>query len=333
MADFKIEIPIDVQGNVGGAKGKSPATKELEKLNKNTLSLNKSMILNIDVLDVLSSLMGDILKVISPLFKLLSIMFLLIFLPLMPLFKALVSGLAKLTSAIAKITGPGKAEKFVQEKGVPIASIIAGILIAVGAAILFAVGGWVLVLLGAITAIITVFWEDIANYFIDAWNNLILPMWEFLGRQIMAVWEEIILPAWLFLKDVGLWIWEQILLPAWNFLKDVGVWIWDIISKPFRWLADKVAGIINWFGNIGGKVGRFLGFADGGVVPGPKGQAQLAVVHGGETIIPSGRGTTGSLIININNPIVRQSSDIKMLANEVSRVLQRQMSGRISSGG
>jgi len=39
----------------------------------------------------------------------------------------------------------------------------------------------------------------------------------------------------------------------------------------------------------------------------------------------------GNIEININNPIVSKSSDIKMLANEVSRVLQRQMTGRVSS--
>ena len=37
------------------------------------------------------------------------------------------------------------------------------------------------------------------------------------------------------------------------------------------------------------------GFASGGVVPGPLGAPQLAVVHGGETIIPAGRPrTTGT---------------------------------------
>ncbi|MCK4827666.1 hypothetical protein KA005_68700, partial [bacterium] len=105
---------------------------------------------------------------------------------------------------------------------------------------------------------------------------------------------------------------------------------WDIISAPFRWLADKIRGIWDWFGDIGGRVGRWLGFQQGGVVPGPVGAPQLAVVHGGERIIPAGAGM-GSVTININNPMVRQTSDIKALINEMSRVLQRQMSGRISA--
>lgn len=45
-------------------------------------------------------------------------------------------------------------------------------------------------------------------------------------------------------------------------------------------------------------VGRVLGFAEGGVVPGPRGAAQLAVVHGGETITPAGQGM--GMVINVD---------------------------------
>lgn len=37
---------------------------------------------------------------------------------------------------------------------------------------------------------------------------------------------------------------------------------------------------------IGGKLGKILGFKDGGIVPGKPGQPRLALVHGGEMIIP-----------------------------------------------
>lgn len=53
-----------------------------------------------------------------------------------------------------------------------------------------------------------------------------------------------------------------------------------------------------------GSPGLF-GFADGGVVPGPKGAAQLAVVHGGETIIPPGMAQAGTTI-NIDGITVSQ---------------------------
>jgi len=50
-----------------------------------------------------------------------------------------------------------------------------------------------------------------------------------------------------------------------------------------------------------------LGFATGGTVPGQRGQAQLAVVHGGETIIPVGGDRGGGINITIGS--VSASSD------------------------
>ena len=329
--DFTVEVPISFKGETGATGAGTGVKREMEKLNRNTLKLNKTMFLNIDVIEILSSLLGEVHRVLRPLFKLLSLMLLLIFMPLMPIYKDLVKALSKLAGVMGKITkAGGVGELDIGTLGKTIIVIIGGILIAAGVAILFAVGGWILVLLGSIAAIIIVFWENIGEFLTNAWNNYILPAFQWIGQQIIWVWEGILLPAWNFLKDVGLWIWERIIRPSWEFLRDVGSWIWDIISAPFRCLADKIRGIWDWFGDIGGRVGRWLGFQQGGVVPGPVGAPQLAVVHGGERIIPAGAGM-GSVTININNPMVRQTSDIKALANEMSRVLQRQMSGRISA--
>ena len=41
------------------------------------------------------------------------------------------------------------------------------------------------------------------------------------------------------------------------------------------------------------------GYQFGGIVPGPLGAPQLAVVHGGERIIPTGRSSSGGVTINI----------------------------------
>jgi hypothetical protein len=45
-------------------------------------------------------------------------------------------------------------------------------------------------------------------------------------------------------------------------------------------------------------LGGLLGFAEGGVVPGPKGAPQLAMVHGGESITPPDK--SGGVIINFD---------------------------------
>jgi hypothetical protein len=83
------------------------------------------------------------------------------------------------------------------------------------------------------------------------------------------------------------------------------------LSVVFAWLghiADAVKAVIGWFQNLDketdkirndvGGLGRYGGFgnvpkgyASGGVVPGPMGMAQLAVVHGGETVTPPGGGS------------------------------------------
>lgn len=66
----------------------------------------------------------------------------------------------------------------------------------------------------------------------------------------------------------------------------------DVSGKDF-WDQIGLGGVFS----AGGDFGKMLGFADGGVVPGPKGKAQLAVVHGGETITPPGQ-SGGSLTFN-----------------------------------
>lgn len=59
------------------------------------------------------------------------------------------------------------------------------------------------------------------------------------------------------------------------------------------------AGLAGLPGPIGG-IGKVLGFAEGGVVPGPIGAPQLAVVHGGETVTPPGGKLGGGDVINIS---------------------------------
>jgi hypothetical protein len=50
-------------------------------------------------------------------------------------------------------------------------------------------------------------------------------------------------------------------------------------------------------GTFDSPIAKLLGFADGGIVPGPEGRATPAVVHGGETIIPNGK-SSGNVTLN-----------------------------------
>lgn len=63
-----------------------------------------------------------------------------------------------------------------------------------------------------------------------------------------------------------------------------------------------------------------LSFQEGGVVPGPRGKAVPAIVHGGETVLPEG---VNPINININNPVVREDQDIDRIVRRVTEALSR----------
>lgn len=87
----------------------------------------------------------------------------------------------------------------------------------------------------------------------------------------------------------------------------------DIASKPVsvvKSVGEKVGGFFS-------SVGNTLGFASGGVVPGPIGAPVPAIVHGGETVIPAG-ASFGAPNITINATI-SNDYDVRRLAEELKR--------------
>lgn len=64
------------------------------------------------------------------------------------------------------------------------------------------------------------------------------------------------------------------------------------------------------WGKLSGGVKDLLGFAEGGVVPGPLGAPVPAIVHGGETIIPPSGflSSAGEISLTINNPTPEPAS-------------------------
>ena len=113
------------------------------------------------------------------------------------------------------------------------------------------------------------------------------------------------------------------------------------------------------FTGIAGKVGKAVGFAEGGIVPGPLGRPLLATVHGGEMVLPPGASNvlaqmfegfrlgpaalpqappgygqmyrssvvTRSVTVNIVEPIViqTQATDAKGIAQELGEAIQDQI--------
>lgn len=137
-------------------------------------------------------------------------------------------------------------------------------------------------------------------------------------------------------------------------VKNIATGAWDWIVGRFIWARDeikKLAGQIkdaaldalgplgDVIGGVGGVVGKglnLLGFDEGGVVPGPKGKAQMILAHGGETILPthktgfgvldpmSGGGGAGTTVqgpmVALYGPVsIRSDQDIVDLSRELAR--------------
>lgn len=77
---------------------------------------------------------------------------------------------------------------------------------------------------------------------------------------------------------------------------------------------------------ITGIASNLLGFADGGVVPGPVGAPQLAVVHGGETVVPfRGAQSAGTTVTTGGTTVIQLVLDGRVVAEVVrDRLLQKQ---------
>lgn len=115
----------------------------------------------------------------------------------------------------------------------------------------------------------------------------------------------------------------------------------DGIKAILQPIIDTVNNLINKIQSIGGAigggvkkagkaVGDFLGFDTGGVVPGPRGAPQLAMVHGGETILPThktggGGFMGGGINVTINNPTLLDSTMVERMSMELANVLRRDL--------
>lgn len=128
-------------------------------------------------------------------------------------------------------------------------------------------------------------------------------------------------------------------------------WVSDSLGKLFNWIGQNWVGlentIIGGVRNVIGALNRLPGvhialpaiiqtpgtstgqttaahfgaqsFASGGVVQGSG--PQLAIVHGGETVLPAGRSSAGNITININNPIGGDGPYWDNVANKIAQRL------------
>jgi len=118
----------------------------------------------------------------------------------------------------------------------------------------------------------------------------------------------------------------ELLTGAWNKAVDVlGTMIFKFMQLV-EWAKKAAAAVKEAYSATVGKVGGLLGFANGGVVPGQLGAPTLAVVHGGERVIPpSGiRGAGGQgIVVNISGNNINSELDIQSIADRVGREMIR----------
>jgi len=337
-ADFVVDVPISFKGQgpvaTASAGGGGAAENELKKLNKGVGKLNKSVLLTIDIFEIATAAIQDLFQVLKPLFKILGLMLIIAFLPLLPLMKLLIKSFKRIIEGMLKLfRGEITLGDFLKEYlGPELLKVTKILAIALGK-VLFALGA-----LGGATIGLAI--EVLVESFL------------LLGKRIL---------------DFGLWLGDVVVQAFWNFISDIGTafgitveWfknlganIWAVIKAGLAFIGNlglMILNVINaglsFIGNLGqliwnwiksalGSIGSFFGggSTQNDFVARP-GQAPIAfspddTIIGVKDISKLGGG---AITININKPTVRNDSDLKALANEVSRVLQRQMPGRISSG-
>ena len=107
-------------------------------------------------------------------------------------------------------------------------------------------------------------------------------------------------------------------------LSEIFFQIWrviDAINDLNRRMNAALLGAGRFVKGLGSKVTGLLGFQEGGIVPGPIGQPVPAIVHGGETIIPVGRGMAG-ITINISGSMFLDDDAAEKFGEKLVRILK-----------
>jgi len=197
------------------------------------------------------------------------------------------------------------------------------------------------------------FFQDVK----DGWENTVKPAlialwetWQKVDQIVLPIIEGIIEQVKLIADTIGDVVqlitailegdWKR----AWEELKEIAMAPLNAVKALIETIAGAVKALAEDLRNIpkpdptdfipgvgiakkgAGFVGSLVGgniFDDGGVVPGPRGSAQLAVVHGGETILPThkGGGVGGGLTINVHvaGSVIQGERDIKRAVRDALR--------------
>jgi len=98
---------------------------------------------------------------------------------------------------------------------------------------------------------------------------------------------------------------------------------WDKLVNVFSKSKDFVINIVDKVKSIPEKAGKILGFENGGIVPGRIGQPTLALVHGGESIMPPGKSNGNIFNFDFSGSNVSDTEGLKKyIINAINRTSQ-----------
>jgi hypothetical protein len=128
----------------------------------------------------------------------------------------------------------------------------------------------------------------VKNFFVNSWNSTLDFFKAIPGKlkDIAVAIKDNQIEAFILMKDI--------ILGTFKAIEDAAIALWDKINNTISNIVDLLKG---GPGNIVKGIGGALipSFADGGTVPGPRGAPRLAMVHGGETVIPVGHSTSSGV--------------------------------------
>jgi TP901 family phage tail tape measure protein len=174
-------------------------------------------------------------------------------------------------------------------------------------------------------------WATIVGFFKDNWDKILAILFPAVGLPIL------IARNWGVITDIVSDIWDNVV----NGIKSAWDNVVNFVLSGVNWLIDRVNDVINLinsipFVNIGevshvGNSEPIKGYASGGVVSGAIGQPQLAIVHGGETVIPANE-SMGNIQVNFTEPVFFDREDtMNRFVDKIRKGIQRQ--DRLRFGG
>ncbi|HEY3718367.1 MAG TPA: phage tail tape measure protein [Jatrophihabitantaceae bacterium] len=113
--------------------------------------------------------------------------------------------------------------------------------------------------------------------------NVISTIFGWFGKYLFKPLQTAAQGLYNFFHTIFGWI-ADVVRACWNVIKPIV----DAITKAIDAVANgvgKVGGVLKKIGGAAGKVAGWMGFEDGGIVPGGKGSPMLAIVHGGEYVV------------------------------------------------